>query len=386
MAFHQTIIVGAGPAGLGVALSLIRAGQPKPLIIEAGSVGASFKRWPVEMRLITPSFNSNSFFQTDLNAITPDTSPADLFRKQHLSGHEYAQYLQAVVTYHNLNIAEGEKVLQLEPRLEGFELRTNRRVLRARTVIWAGGEYRHPAATPFPGATLCRHNSTVTAWGDLKGDEAVIVGGYESGIDAACQLALAGKRVTVLSRSEPWKDDSPDPSDSLSPRTMERLVEVLRMPETHLKLRGNAAVSSVSKDESGFRVSLENGETLKCATPPILATGFRSALHPIRKLFDWVDGIPQFTEEDGSTLHVGLFYCGSSLIQRGSKFCFIYKFRARFGVVASAIARLLGDNVADLSDDRRRGFLVDDLECCTDCECALGQNMEPAVLEPEVVS
>ncbi len=386
MTSHPTIIVGAGPAGLGAALSLIRARQPSPLIIEAHTIGASFQKWPEEMRLITPSFNSNSFFQTDLNAIAPDTSPADLFRKQHLSGREYAQYLSTVAIYYNLNVAENEKVLHLYPQIDGYKLHTSRRVIQAKTVIWAGGEYNHPATTPFPGAVLCKHSSLVQSWADFKGHEAIVVGGYESGIDAACQLALTGKKVTVLSRSEPWKDDSPDPSESLSPRTMERLVSTLRSPKTHLKLQGNSAVRSVTKEEDRYRINLQKGETIESSTPPILATGFKSALHPIRDFFEWVDGVPQFTNDDGSTLHPGLFYCGSSLVQRGSKFCFIYKFRARFGVVASAVARFFDDEVADLSEDRKRGFFVDDLECCTDCECAPSQENNSETFDSELVS
>ncbi|MFZ4765043.1 MAG: NAD(P)-binding domain-containing protein [Roseimicrobium sp.] len=39
---------------------------------------------------------------------------------------------------------------------------------------------------------------------------------YESGLDAAINLASLGKEVHVLSRGEPWGSDDPDPSRSLS--------------------------------------------------------------------------------------------------------------------------------------------------------------------------
>ena len=81
---HKIIIIGAGPAGIGSALALTRAGIKDIVILEANCVGSSFRRWPKQMRLITPSFHTNSFYQTDLNSITPDTSPADFFQKQHL--------------------------------------------------------------------------------------------------------------------------------------------------------------------------------------------------------------------------------------------------------------------------------------------------------------
>ena len=61
----EVIVVGAGPAGIGCSLALQRAGVERVLILDAGQIGTSFRRWPKQMRLITPSFHSNPFFQTD---------------------------------------------------------------------------------------------------------------------------------------------------------------------------------------------------------------------------------------------------------------------------------------------------------------------------------
>lgn len=43
---HGIIIIGAGPAGIGCALALNRAGIKDILIIEADCVGESFRRYP----------------------------------------------------------------------------------------------------------------------------------------------------------------------------------------------------------------------------------------------------------------------------------------------------------------------------------------------------
>jgi len=201
----DAIIVGAGPAGIGCAFALKKAGIVKVLLLEAEEVGATFRRWPEEMRLITPSFHGNPFFQTDLNAVTPDTSPADFYQKEHLSGKQYANYLHAVTKHFKLKVHENEKVLQVEPQPDEFIVQTNQTTYRTR---------------------------------------------------------------------------------------------------------------------------------------------------------------------------VGIYYSGPSLVQRNSKFCFIYKFRARFGVIARSVARRLGYPEPDLEDLRRRGFLIDDLECCTNCECAVESKAE----------
>ncbi len=377
MSSFSTIIVGAGPAGIGCALALDRAEADASLILEAETIGSSFRRWPKEMRLITPSFHSNPFFQTDLNAITPDTSPGDFARSEHLSGREYADYLNTAVDHFGLKVSENEKLLELLPQSDGFKLKTSRRTRYAKTVIWAAGEFSHPNRELFPGSELCPHTSDFRSWDDYEGETATIIGGYESGIDAAYHLVRRGKKVIVLSSGEPWAVDDPDPSESLSPFTRARLLEILSDYPDRLVLWGNTTISSVSRLSDSFIMETEEGEVFDYPSPPLLATGFHSALEPIKDLFEWEGGIPQFTEDDESTLHPGLYYSGPSLVQRNSKFCFIYKFRARFGVIARSIVQRLQNREPDLEDDRRRGFLVDDLECCTNCECAVESEAEP---------
>jgi len=374
---REIIVVGAGPSGIGSALALQRAGVGDALLLEAESVGTSFLRWPEEMRLITPSFHGNPFFQTDLNAITPDSSPGDFCQKEHLSGSEYANYLQAVVDHYELNLRENERVAQVVPKEDGFSVQTAANHYRARVVIWAGGEFSLPRAASFGGADLCAHSSLFHTWRDFPGEYALVIGGYESGIDAACHLVRFGKKVLVLSAGEPWNVNHPDPSEVLSPYTRGRLVETLQTYPERLYLRGNSRVVSVSILSGHYIVETADGEVFETKHRPIAATGFRSALTPIKELFEWEGSTPQFTDEDESTLHRGLYYTGPSLVQRGSKFCFVYKFRARFGVIARSVARCLGYPEPDLEDDRRRGFLVDDLECCTNCECAVESQSQP---------
>ena len=121
----------------------------------------------------------------------------------------------------------------------------------------------------------------------------------------------------------------------------------------------------------------DDGKTHRSAFPPILATGFHSALTPVSDLFEWDEQIPRFTEEDQSTLHPGLYYSGPSLVQRKTKFCFLYKFRARFGVIAASIASQFGLDNTPLVDEALHGFHIADLDCCTDCECEIETNSAP---------
>ena len=83
----------------------------------------------------------------------------------------------------------------------GVDAVMKKETLRSRYVIWAAGEFQYPrTASPslFPGSEHCMHNSTVRSWSKLKGDDFVVIGGYESGMDAAFNLSSCGKRCTVI--------------------------------------------------------------------------------------------------------------------------------------------------------------------------------------------
>jgi hypothetical protein len=92
----------------------------------------------------------------------------------------------------------------------------------------------------------------------------------------------------------------------------------------------------------------------------------------ISDLFDWADqkAYALLTDDDESTKTPGLFLVGPQVRHGDLIFCFIYKFRQRFGVVANAIGRRLGLDTARLEQYRDEGLYLDDLSCCGDeCVC-----------------
>lgn len=384
------LIVGAGPAGLGVATALKQADVNDVLVVDTREIGASFLNWPRQMSLLSPSFHSNSFGLTDLNSIDPATSPADFLRTQHPDGTQYAKYLKAVADYNELPIRTGVEVSTIRKEERKFIVTTNQNDIVADIVIWASGQFFSPKESVFPGANLALHSSKVDDWSDLKGDEFVIIGGYESGVDAALNLVDLGKSVCLYSRGEPWSSDHPDPSRSLSPRTLDRLRGILRSPEKmkNLNLFKNADICKLEESHGWWTLYDQDDIPSVSRTRPILANGFHSGLGPVDKLFKYDDNnLPVFSEEaDESTITDGLFYSGPALVHRNSLFCFIYKYRARFGVIAREIAIRLGQEDVDekLASYKKAGFMNTDLNCCTECECAI--KPDDAAPEPAAFS
>lgn len=367
---YDITIVGAGAAGVGFGVLLSHLGIERFALLERYEIGASFVRWPEEMRFISPSFPSNAFGLLDLNAIAPNTSPAYSLRCEHPSGKEYARYLQSVAAHYELPVHTGVNIQRVEPcSAGGFQLHTASGVIESRFVVWAAGEFQYPSLHPFPGAEHCLHTSTLPAWRHVAGRERIIIGGYESGIDAAIHLSNQGKQAYVLDRLGIWDYHSSDPSRVLSPYTQQRLAEAL--PARRIHLIGGASVVRVERQGQDFAVIADDGRVWESRFPPLLATGFDGSLSLVRDLFDWHadEGYARLTDADESTRTPGLFLIGPQVRHGDIIFCFIYKFRQRFAIVAQAIGLQLGVDLTPLDIYRRAGMFLDDLSCC-DAECA----------------
>jgi len=267
-------VIGAGASGVGVGMALKDFGVERFAILEREFIGASFERWPKEMRFITPSFTSDQFGFLDYNAVGLRASPAFILKKEHPSGKEYAGYLRRVATQFDLPVWEQIAVESVTPikQAEGFEIETSKGVIQALFVIWAAGEFQYPNLLPFPGAEFCRHSSRVESWKEVAGDDFIVIGGGESGADAAIHLAEAGKHVYLLDADPPWEMNESDPSLTLSPFTRGRINEAFK--SGNIEFIARAEVLGVGQNGSRYRVFCNDNYKFDTPEPPILATGF----------------------------------------------------------------------------------------------------------------
>lgn len=366
-------IVGAGPAGIGVALVLEALPGLKYVVLESHQVGESFRRWPVQTRFITPSFHSNPFGLADLNAVSELSSPAIFAGAEHLSGEQYANYLVFVARQHALPIVSGCRVQQVTPAKEGgFVLTSQRGELHTRFLVWATGEYQFPELSPFRGAHWCRHYAQVQNWQRFEAPSYTVIGGYESGVDAAVNLVQLGRSVRLLTRKSTWDPLGPyDPSLSLSPYSRERLYAAV--DTGRLDILFDADIVQVeARKAGGYRIHAADGRYWDDAQVPILGTGFLKGggAQQISGLWQWTsEGRIALTENDESTVASGLFLVGPQVRHHDRIYCFIYKFRQRFSVIGQCLGQRLGLDIQALQTGSGAWSPFGNSDCCEGCQC-----------------
>ncbi|MGE4428118.1 MAG: NAD(P)/FAD-dependent oxidoreductase [Solirubrobacteraceae bacterium] len=364
----DALVVGAGPAGIGTALALSAVDDLVLGVLDRGQIGQTFLDWPEAQTFLTPSFTGNGFGATDLNAVHPRTSPAFSLGADYLTGPQYAKYLRSVVKHFRVPVLSDTDVTAVEPTGDGFEVETSRGPVRARAMVWAGGEFADRPDARLAGVSLADHSATPEAWEERDG-RVIVIGGYESGIDIACHHVERGATVTVVDGESPWDAGSgSDPSFRLAPRSRMRLNAATATGR--LTLTG-AHAGSIKRDGAEWVVSLDSGTKIRADCRPVAATGFGPGLGPVADLFARrPDGWPELDEDDQSTITPGLFLSGPAIRHGGLKFCFVYKFRQRFAHVARVIGEAQGKDCGALDEWRTAGMLTDDLSCCgVECAC-----------------
>ncbi|CAL1124903.1 unnamed protein product [Cladocopium goreaui] len=325
---YDVLVVGGGAAGVGVSIALKHAGIENFRLLDRSTIGASFASWPAETCFITPSFPTNSIGMLDLNSIAIGVSPAFSLGVEHPTGEEYAAHLRGVAEFFELPIFEHTDVKRVTKVGEDFRVDTTEETLRAKHVIWAAGEFQYPRLNGFVGSELCRHTATIPSYEELEGDDFVIVGGYESGVDAAYHLAYRDKRVRLFDKGCPWDDESSDPSVALSTYSRERMQadwfvdQVELFPET--------PIASVAREGAKYEITTQDGRRFQTSVSPLLAGGFEGSHKLVADLFERrEDGYPLLSEHDESTIVRGVFLCGPAVRHENHVFCFIYKYRQR---------------------------------------------------------
>jgi putative flavoprotein involved in K+ transport len=189
----DTIVIGAGQAGLATGYHLQRAGRSF-LILEANAApGGSWPHYYDSLRLFSPARYS-SLPGLPLPG-APDRYPAR---------DEVVAYLRDYATHFALPIVTGALVAEISRRDSIFQITTaDGRTFHARSLVVATGAFRDQYVPQLPGQDRFRgqilHSADYRNPKPFQGERVVVVGAANSAVQIAVDLVRAA-RVTLATR------------------------------------------------------------------------------------------------------------------------------------------------------------------------------------------
>ncbi|HET6628173.1 MAG TPA: NAD(P)-binding domain-containing protein [Woeseiaceae bacterium] len=190
---YDTIVIGAGQAGLASAYHLQQRGARFLLLDGAGRVGDSWRqRWD-SLRLFTP---------VRYNALPGMPFPGAPYALP-VKG-EVASYLEDYAARFELPVRLNTRVSSLDARGDGFAVATDAGAFTVRSVIVATGAYHRPYipafASDLSSELTQRHASEYRNPDALPPGDVLVVGAGNSGAQIAAELAAAGRRTWLSGR------------------------------------------------------------------------------------------------------------------------------------------------------------------------------------------
>src|SRR4051794_20691781 len=187
----ETVVVGAGHAGLAVSRLLTDAGRDH-VVLDRGRVAERWRseRWD-SLRLLTPAWMTR----------LPGWYPGGRDLERFLTAPELTTYLERYAASFGAPVVSGTTVQRVvAARDGGYEVRTDRGTWRARHVVVATGPHG-PNRVPVPLADLRAAelvpSSRYRNPAQLPDGGVLVVGASSSGVQIADELARAGREVTL---------------------------------------------------------------------------------------------------------------------------------------------------------------------------------------------
>ena len=192
----ETLVVGAGPAGLAAGATLRRAGVEVLLVDAAKGIGESWSRHYDRLHLHTVRW---------LSALPG--LPIARSEGKWVSRDGFIRYLQRYARHHRLPIRFGVEVERLERSDGSWTALTNEGPISARSVIVATGYNRRPKMPTWPGADgftgELLHSSAYRNPEPYVGKDVLVVGTGNSGAEIAVDLVEGGARDVAISVRTP---------------------------------------------------------------------------------------------------------------------------------------------------------------------------------------
>jgi putative flavoprotein involved in K+ transport len=185
----DTVVVGAGQAGLTMSWHLQKAGRDHVVLDRRAGLGGGWQdRWDA-FRLVSPNWTA-SFAGHPYDGSDPD----GFMPRDEIAG-RVAGYAAAI----GAPVELATEVRRLRLVGDRFRLETSGGPLEARNVVVATGGFhvphRPPVAEQVPAVVVQLHSQQYRRPSDLPAGAVLVVGSGQSGVQIAEELQAAGRRV-----------------------------------------------------------------------------------------------------------------------------------------------------------------------------------------------
>ena len=236
----DTVVIGAGQAGLSASYHLTRRGI-EHVVLERGRVGETWRseRWDGFV-LNTPNWT------LDLPGFPYAGPEPDAFAPRA----EVIRYFEEYAESFSAPVREGAEVTHVSRDDDGFLIETVGDALAAHSVIVAAGSYQRPTAAPLghnlPEDVFQLHTRDYRRPAQLPDGGVLVVGSGQSGCQIADELVDAGRHVVLSVGRCPWF-----PRVYRGREVMHWLVETGRVDDTLESLPSPAARLACNPPVSG---------------------------------------------------------------------------------------------------------------------------------------
>ena len=180
---YDVIIVGGGPAGISATLAAKQLGL-RSLTFEQDTLGGTVARFPRGKLVMTRPANLPLYGKVKLHRV----------RKEKLLG-----LWQAVIAKTGVQIHDGIRVLGISREAWGFDVVTVTGRYASRAVLLANGRRGSPKRLGVAGEQLSKVVYSLVEPSQYRGQHVLVVGGGDSALEAAAEIARHGAASVTLS-------------------------------------------------------------------------------------------------------------------------------------------------------------------------------------------
>lgn len=282
MTLSDTIIIGAGQAGLATAYYLKKKGIDPIILDNQPGPGAAWRHVWDSMTL----FSTHEFSNLPGKAMP--------FYDGFPPAEHVINYLADYERRYGFDVRRPVQVERVDHTCGAFSVVTDSGEFQARTVVAATGTWSSPFIPHYPGSFTGTqwHSANYPGAEQFRGARVAVVGAANSGAQIAAELSSVASSLTWYTRDTPrWMPDDIDGRE-LFKRNSARAVAILRGeedPGADSELGDIVMLPAVKEARDSGRLkatqifsSLSEVE----ADHLIWCTGFRPALGPVRGLLD----------------------------------------------------------------------------------------------------